>query len=298
MMATQKKTIVVFGATTGGKGNSVANALLLDGTFSVLAVGHNLSKPPGQALIRRGATVVGGDLNNLATLEKIMEGAYGAFVVTSFSDDFSQEQENSQAKNAAEVAKRLGLKHVIFGGLDHVMLSTRQRNVPLYDVKREAETHFWELGVPLTSVQVPCYYENFVTFCRPRREPGEDAYTITMPMGDLPIHAMGVYDLGPAVVNIFKAPEVYIGKSITLFRDALKEQEFAEILSQCLGKNIRDSQISLENYEQQTSKSFADMFRYLQTMSNYDEDVIHQLNPKARSFQQWVEEIKWTMEDL
>ena len=64
-----------------------------------------------------------------------------------------------------------------------------------------------------------------------------------MPMGDTPIHAMSVSDLGPVVLNILKAPEIYIGKTINLSVEALTVQGFASILSQHLGKDIQDAKV-------------------------------------------------------
>ncbi|XP_053157272.1 nmrA-like family domain-containing protein 1 isoform X1 [Hemicordylus capensis] len=321
--ATQKKIIVVFGAT-GAQGGSVAQALLDDDSFSVRAVTRNPAHPAAKALLSRGAEVVKGDLNNLDSLEQAMEGAYGAFVVTTFSVDFNKEQESLQSnnlatpmpsfgnseshtlnlvilqgKNTAEVAKCQNLKHVVFSGLDHVeKLTGGQLKVPFFDSKGEAEARYRELGVPFTSVRLPCYYENFLNFYPPQRRPGEDAYTVALPMGDTPVHAMAVSDLGIMVLNIFKAPEVYIGKAIHLSVETLTVQGFADVLSQCLGKKIRDAKISTETFEQQTSKPVADMFRYLQIKTNFDEALTHQLNPRAKTFQQWVEEQKEKFQKL
>ncbi|XP_053157273.1 nmrA-like family domain-containing protein 1 isoform X2 [Hemicordylus capensis] len=296
--ATQKKIIVVFGAT-GAQGGSVAQALLDDDSFSVRAVTRNPAHPAAKALLSRGAEVVKGDLNNLDSLEQAMEGAYGAFVVTTFSVDFNKEQESLQGKNTAEVAKCQNLKHVVFSGLDHVeKLTGGQLKVPFFDSKGEAEARYRELGVPFTSVRLPCYYENFLNFYPPQRRPGEDAYTVALPMGDTPVHAMAVSDLGIMVLNIFKAPEVYIGKAIHLSVETLTVQGFADVLSQCLGKKIRDAKISTETFEQQTSKPVADMFRYLQIKTNFDEALTHQLNPRAKTFQQWVEEQKEKFQKL
>uniref|UniRef100_A0ABM5FIG8 NmrA-like family domain-containing protein 1 n=1 Tax=Pogona vitticeps TaxID=103695 RepID=A0ABM5FIG8_9SAUR len=296
MEATQKKTVVVFGAT-GAQGGSVAQALLDDGTFGVRAVTRDPSQPAAQALLSRGAEVVKGDLNDLPVLEQVMFGAYGAFVVT--AGDPSKEQESNQGRNSAEAAKHQGLKHVVFSGFDHVEKVTGGRlKVPFFDSKGEAEAHYQKLGVPFTSVRLPCYYENFLNFCPPQKEPGKDVYTIAIPMGDTLIHAMSVSDLGPVVLNILKAPEIYIGKTINLSVETLTVQGFASILSQHLGKDIQDAKISVEAYEQQGPKAYADMYRYLLMKTGYDEALTRQLNPRAKNFQQWVEENKLKFQDL
>src|SRR4051812_4418198 len=110
----EKKIITVFGAT-GAQGGSLARAILNDtnSEFMVRAVTRNPDSDKAKALSALGAEVVKGDIGDVESLKRTLEGAYGAFFVTFFWDHLSPEQETSEAKNMAEAAKATGIQHAI-----------------------------------------------------------------------------------------------------------------------------------------------------------------------------------------
>ncbi|HLG39937.1 MAG TPA: NmrA family NAD(P)-binding protein, partial [Chitinophagaceae bacterium] len=81
-MAT-KKIITVFGAT-GAQGGGLVRAIATDSNseFSVRAVTRDTESEKAKALAAIGAEVVYGDLSNVESVHKALEGAYGAFFVT------------------------------------------------------------------------------------------------------------------------------------------------------------------------------------------------------------------------
>src|SRR5687767_1486406 len=109
----QKKVIVVFGAT-GAQGGGLARAILNDSNseFSVRAVTRNPESDKAKELAKRGAEVVAGNIDDMESIKRALNGAYGAFFVTFFWDHFSAEKETNEAKNMAAAAKDAGLKHV------------------------------------------------------------------------------------------------------------------------------------------------------------------------------------------
>jgi uncharacterized protein YbjT (DUF2867 family) len=158
----QKKTIVVFGAT-GAQGGGLVRAILNDSNseFSVRAVTRDTNSDKSRELAAMGAEVVQADLAHPEKVLKAMEGAYGAYCVTFFWAHFSPEQEAAEAKCMADAAKAAGLKHVIWSTLEdtriHVPLHddrmpTLQGNykVPHFDSKGESNRFFTEAGVPTT----------------------------------------------------------------------------------------------------------------------------------------------------
>lgn len=64
-----------------------------------------------------------------------------------------------------------------------------------------------------------------------------------LPMGDTPMDAMAVEDLGPIVLCLLKSPGEYIGQVIGLSTGKLTEAEYAAILSQQTGKNVTASKV-------------------------------------------------------
>ncbi len=57
---------------------------LLDRGFRVLGLTRNPQKPEAQALTEQGAEAVQGDMEDRSTMDRVLEGAYGAFSVQNF----------------------------------------------------------------------------------------------------------------------------------------------------------------------------------------------------------------------
>ncbi|XP_063285088.1 nmrA-like family domain-containing protein 1 [Pelobates fuscus] len=295
------KIIAVFGAT-GAQGGSVAKALLEDGTFVVRAVTRDPSKPAALKLKEAGAEVVAADLDDKKSLEAALSGAYGAFVVTNFWEHFSKDKEIAQGKLIADISKSLGLKHVVFSGLEDVKKQTGGKlEVLHFDGKGEVEVYFRSIGVPMTSVRLPSYYENLLTFFRPKKSDDGKTYTLSIPMGDVLFDGMSVADLGHVVASILKSPSEYAGKDIGLSTDKLTVEQYAAILSKATGKTIKDAKVSPDAYEKMGfpgAAELANMFRFNQMIPDRDVSLTLKLNPKAKRFQQWAEENKAAFKDL
>src|SRR5215510_4162074 len=114
-----KKIIAVVGAT-GTQGGGLCQAILADpsGGFAVRAITRDPNKDKAKALVVNGAQVVKADLDDVESLKKAFAGAHGAFCVTNFWEHFSAEKEKAQAKNLADAAKAVGVKHVIWSTLE------------------------------------------------------------------------------------------------------------------------------------------------------------------------------------
>ncbi|XP_038006966.1 nmrA-like family domain-containing protein 1 [Motacilla alba alba] len=286
-----KKLIVVFGAT-GAQGGGVARALLDDGTFKVRAVTRSPRKKEAEELRRSGAEVVKADQDDEASLERALAGAYGAFIVTNFWEHCSKEKEIEQGQRLADLSKRQGLRHVVFSGLENVHQLTGGRlEVLHFDGKGVVEEYFQKIGVPTTIIRLPFYFENFLSIFKPQKAPQGDTFVLELPMGDTPMDGMAVEDLGPVVLCLLKSPGEYIGQVIGLSTGKLTEAEYAAILSQQTGKTVTASKISPEEYEKRDfpgAQELAAMFRFYALKPDRNVALTMKLNPKARTFQQWV----------
>ncbi|NXM73152.1 NMRL1 protein, partial [Serilophus lunatus] len=280
----------------GSQGGGVARALLDDGTFGVRAVTRSPGKKGAEELKRRGAEVVRADQDDEPSLERALAGAYGAFVVTNFWEHFSKEKEIEQGKRLADLSKRLGLRHVVFSGLENVHQLTGGRlEVLHFDGKGVVEEYFQKIGVPTTIIRLPFYFENFLSIFKPQKAPQGDTFLLELPMEDTPMDGMAVEDVGPVVLSLLKSPGEYIGQVMGLSTGKLTEAEYAAILSQQTGKTVTASKISPEEYEQRGSpgaQEMAAMFRFYALKPDRNVALTMKLNPKARTFQQWVADNK------
>ena len=171
---TDKKTIVVVGAT-GAQGGGLVRAIVADGEFTARAVTRNAGSDKAQALVDIGAEVVAADVDDIQSLKRAFDGAYGAFCVTFFWEHFSPEKELAQAQSMAEAAKYTGVQHVIWSTLedtrkwipldeDRMPTLMEKYKVPHFDAKGEANGLFTDVGVPTTFLQTCAYWENFIYF--------------------------------------------------------------------------------------------------------------------------------------
>src|SRR5689334_14343681 len=104
------KTIVVTGAT-GNQGGATTRHLLADG-WHVRALVRDDTTPAAAALAAAGAELVRGDLDDPASLEAAVRGAYGVFSVQSASPD-----ELTQGMNVVDAAKVGGVRHLVYSSV-------------------------------------------------------------------------------------------------------------------------------------------------------------------------------------
>ncbi|XP_043916625.1 nmrA-like family domain-containing protein 1 [Protopterus annectens] len=295
------KIVVVFGAT-GAQGSSVTKALLEDGTFKVRIVSRDPNKPACKDLEKLGAEVVKADLDDAELLKSAVCGAHAVFLVTNYWEHLSKEKEVQQGKRFADVAKQAGLQHVVFSGLENVCkLTNGKLVVEHFDGKGEVEEYFRQIDVPMTSVRLPCYFENFMSFFKPQKLPDGSGYSLALPLGDVPMDGMSVADLGPVIVSILKSPKKYIGKDIGLSSDRLTCKEYAKIISKYSGKNVIDAEMSVDEYEKQDfpgATPLAGMFKFYTMNPERNIGLTRELNPRVRTFEEWVQLNKEVFKDL
>ena len=155
-----KKIITIFGAT-GLQGGGLARAILNDknSEFSVRAATRDAGSDKAKELSQLGAEVVTADISDAASVQKALEGAYGAYFVTFFWAHFSPEKEIAEAQIMSKAAKEAGLQHVIWSTLEDTRkwvpltddrMPTLMENykVPHFDAKGESDHFFTDLVCP------------------------------------------------------------------------------------------------------------------------------------------------------
>ena len=306
-----KKIIAVVGAT-GTQGGGLARAILADpnGGFAVRAITRDPNKDKAKALAAAGAEVVQADIDDVASLTKAFEGAYGVYGVTNFWEHFSAEKEKSQAKNIAEAAKAAGVKHVIWSTLEDTrqympaddkrmpILQDKYR-VPHFDAKAEADSFFKD--VPTTFLLTTFYWDNLYMFgLAPKR--GEDGgYKWAFPMGDKKLAGIAAEDIGKTAYGIFKAGSQYIGKKVGIYGEALTIREMGEKLSSGLGIPAPYYHAAeadeYRGYGFPGADEMGNMFQYYRDFdkeffAQRDLNTARALNPSLQTFEQFVAQNK------
>jgi uncharacterized protein YbjT (DUF2867 family) len=304
----QKKIIVVFGAT-GGQGGGLARAILTDNNseFAVRAVTRNPDSDKAKELAKMGAEVVAGDIDNMQSMKRILEGAYGAYFVTFFWSHFSPEKEMAEAKNMAASAKEAGLKHAIWSTLEdvrkYVPLDDNSMptlhgkyKVPHFDGKGESDQYFIDAGIPVTFMLASYYWDNLIYFGMGPKRGADGKLAITFPMGDKKMAGIGAEDIGKCAYGIFKRETALIGKRIGVAGGQLTCSEMAESLSKSLGEPVSYNEVTPEQYRGFGFPGADDLGNMFQFYRDFD-DVCNsvrdvkfskELNPELQSFDAWL----------
>lgn len=308
----EKKIIAVVGAT-GAQGGGLVRAILNDpdGGFAVRAITRDVDSDKAKALAAMGAEVVAGDVDDVESLTKAFEGAYGAFCVTFFWNHFSPEKELENARNMAQAAKNAGVQHVIWSTLE----DTRKRvpldddrmptlmgkyKVPHFDAKGEADGVFTELGVPTTFLLTSFYWDNFIGFGMGPQAGADGSLSVTLPMGDKKLPGIAADDIGKSAYGIFKKGNEYIGKYVGISGGHLTGEEMAASFSRVLGRPVSYNAVPPEVYRSFDFPGADDLGNMFQFKRDFEEtfcaardlEQSRELNPEIQTFDTWLEKHK------
>ena len=302
-----KKIIAVVGAT-GTQGGGLCQAVLADpdGGFALRAITRKPEKDQAKALAAKGAQVAKADLDDIESLKKAFAGAYGVYCVTNFWEHFSAEKEKAQAKNMADAAKAVGVKHVIWSTLEDTrkfMEAADKRmpylqekyRVPHFDAKAEADAYF--SGLPVTYLVTSFYWDNLYMFGLAPKKDVDGVYSWTFPMGNAKLTGMAAEDIGKVAYGIFKAGQQHIGKRVGITGENLTMSE----MSDKLGKGLGIGRVKYNAVEPDTYRGFGfqgadEMGNMFQVYRDFEKhvvgarsaDVAQQLNPQLQTFDQWL----------
>ncbi len=230
-MDTSGKTILVTGAT-GQQGGAVARHLLAGG-WRVRALVRDPEKPSARALATKGAELVVGDMNEPASLERALRGAYGGFSVQNFwLPDVGPEGEVRQGKSLADAAKETGLRHFVYtsvGGAE------RKTGIPHFESKWRIEQHIHTLGLPATIFRPVFFMDNY-NWSRPQILSGTFETRGLRP--DRTLQMIAVDDIGAFVRLAFERPEEFLGRALELAGEELTEAQIVAVFSRVIGRPV------------------------------------------------------------
>lgn len=293
-----KKTILVTGST-GAQGGSVARFLLNDGKFNVKCLTRNTTSDASKALADAGAEVVKGDFDDIDSLNLALDevwGVWGIFGVASFLQSFDKEYQ--QGKNLVDAVNNSDAEYFIFNTApDADKISQGKYDVPHLQLRVQLTDYISCLDIKYSIVDVAFYYENFLNYFPPQKQEDE-TYKFGFPQGETPLAGISIEDLGGIVIEMFKCPENYYGKTIGGVGDDLTCSDYAKIMSDVIGKEVGYNHIPQEKFATfgfPGAKDLANMFAFnAEFVLNRKEDMnkSKEIYPDIKSFQTWMNENK------
>lgn len=276
------QVIAVCGAT-GRQGGAVARSLLEAG-WKVRALTRRPDSPKATALAGLGAEVVRADMEDVESLLRAFDGAYGVFSVQNgLVSGFDREL--VQGRNVADTASRVGVAHFVYGSAG---TGERGTGISSWEVKLEVEDHIVALGLPFTSLRPEAfmelmtdkgYYPAVGTWRIWPRISGEDRG----------IAWLAVEDVGVIAASVFARPESYLGKSLVLVADVKNLAECREMYREVMGKPPNTFPLPIWLFDRFTRGDVTDIWRWVKTGEFVvDTAPTRAIHPAALTVSEWM----------
>ncbi|MBD2034245.1 NmrA/HSCARG family protein [Leptolyngbya sp. FACHB-321] len=250
-----ERLILVTGAT-GNQGSAIARHLLQRGNFKVRALVRDSNKPAAQALQQAGAELAVGDLNDRASLDRALQGAYGVFSLQIFQDGV--DTEIRQGKTVADAAKAAGIQHFVYSSVGS---AERNTGIPHFDSKFQVEAYIRASELPYTILRPVFFFYNY-NMMRSMVEAG----TLFQPLSpETKLQQLSEEDYGEMVADVFDRPAEFMNGEIELASVDMTMSEIAAAFSRVLGKTVQYQQIPFEAFEQQIGEELTIMYRWFES---------------------------------
>jgi uncharacterized protein YbjT (DUF2867 family) len=281
------KTILVCGAV-GNQGGAVV-ARLLEKGWHVRALTRKPESPAALALAKKGVELAKGDLEDPASLDAAVKGAYGVFSVQDGS--VGAEREIMQGKNMADAAKKAGIEHFVYTS---VAGADRNTGINIWERKWEVEKYIRSLGLPATIFRPVSFFEDYYF----------EIFHLYILMGWLispvkkhrPYQMIAVWDIGGFVQLAFERPEEFIGMELEIAGSALTNPENAATFSRVTRRKVRFFELPMWMAYLRLGKDVYNFFHWLNT-SGYKADPaeLRRRYPelKLKTLEQWLYEEGW-----
>jgi uncharacterized protein YbjT (DUF2867 family) len=283
----QDDRIILVTGATGKQGGVTAKHLLAQG-WKVRALTRDVDKPAARALASAGAEVVRADNDDRASLDRAMQGVYGAFSVQNFwLPGVGFEGEVRQGKNIADAAVAAGVRHFLYSSVGAAHRGMGQAH---FDSKWQIEQYVGSLDLPFTILRPVAFMDNFNwqraaitngTFTGWGLRPGKTQQLIAAD------------DIGAFAALVFSHPQDYLGRTLEIAGDELTEPQIAATFARVIGRPVELAQRTRLEGETPTPEQIA-MYNFFNGQG-YDADIpaLRKIYPGLRTFEQWLRENGW-----
>jgi len=259
---------------------------LLEWGFTVRALTRDADKAATRELADLGAGVVSGDLEDRASIERVLVGVYGVFSVQQFIET-GVEGEVRQGVLLADAAKAAGVEHLVYSSVGS---AHRDTGIPHFESKWEVEEHVRASGVPYTVLRPVFFMQNW-EFMREAILDG----MLPQPLDpNKPFQMIDAEDIGVFAAMAFEDPETWIGREADIGGDELTMPEIAGTFSRVIGRNVDYFQVPWEGFEEQMGEEYALMYRWFNDQG-YEADIaaLRDEYPGLASFEQYLRGHGW-----
>ena len=260
-MNAAQRTVLITGAT-GHQGGAIARALAGKG-LKLRAMTRHPTSDAAKALAALGIEIVAGDFDDAASMDRALDGAWGAYSVQN-TWEAGVEREEAQGKAFAKAARAKGIEHFVYSS---VASAHRKTGIPHFENKWRVEQTVRELKFASHVIIRPVFFmENLTSswFLN-----GDKIMAAMKP--ETRLQMVAVEDIGALGARAFTNASEMKGAEIDLAGDAKTMPEATAILSRALGKPLEFVQLPIEAVRQ-NSADMASMLEWFDRVG-YDADI-------------------------
>jgi uncharacterized protein YbjT (DUF2867 family) len=256
------RTILITGAT-GKQGGATLRHLAGQPGFTIHAMTRKPGSAAAKALAALGAEVVAGDLDDAASLERVLDGVWGVFAVQN-TWEAGVEKEEEQGKRLATLARDKGVQQFVYSS---VASAHKKTGIPHFENKFRVEQTVKALGFSSHTILRPVFFMENLTSPQSLHD---DKLVSTLKPGTK-LQMIASDDIGKFGARAFLASGRMNGAEIDIAGDAVTMPEAAEALSDLMGKNVTYQPAPIEAVRQM-SKDTALMLEWFDA-GGYSADI-------------------------
>jgi uncharacterized protein YbjT (DUF2867 family) len=257
-----QRTILITGAT-GKQGGATVAHLARRGGFKLRAMTRKPAGDAAKAIANLGAEIVQGDLDDAASLERAVDGAWGVFAVQN-TWEAGVEREEEQGKRFAKIARDRGVQHFVYTSVGSAHKKT---GIPHFENKFRIEQMVKELRLPSHAIIRPVFFmDNLLSqgFLN-----GDKLVSALAPTTKLQMIASD--DIGKFAADAFVRADRWNGVELDVAGDAVTMPEAADAVSTRVGRTVTYQQIPIAAVRQY-SDDVATMLEWFEA-EGYSADI-------------------------
>lgn len=275
-----EQVVFVIGAT-GQQGGAVADRLLADG-WQVRVLTRRPDSDRARSLAQTGAQVIAGSLEDPATIDRCVDGAYGVYSV--HPGPLTPEQDEVKAgKAVTDAAVKYGVAHLVYSS----GLGADRGGQP---TKWEIEQYIAASGVSATVLRPSSFMENLIT--QSETVGISDGALRTAAAAHVRQQFIALDDIGAFTGLALRNPDDYRGRTLELVGDVLTPPEVAAQVGAALGRPVPYIQRPIEELRR-INERFARGYELLNSgdgsIPDVDVDELRALHPGLMTFRDWLD---------
>lgn len=233
----EDKVILITGAT-GKQGGATLRHLAKRKGFKLRAMTRKPDDKAAAELAALGAQVVGGDLDDAASLTRALEGAWGVYAVQN-TWEAGVEKEEEQGKRIATLARQAGVQRYVYASVGS---ADKKTGIPHFDNKFRVEETVRGLGFPSFAIVRPVFFMENLT--GPWSLQGDKLSAALKP--DTLLQMVAVDDIGKFGAKMFVDADAQRNVAFDIAGDAVTMKAAAAALSEIVGSTVQYQQIPME----------------------------------------------------